>query len=440
MRIAIIGSGISGLTAAYLLNHKHNITLFEADSRLGGHTATVDVDENGRQLAIDTGFIVFNDWTYPNFIRLMGQLGVNAQPTDMGFSVCDPRSDFEYAGNNLNSLFASRRTLFHPGHWRMLKDILRFNREAVRDWESGVIGEEVTLGQYLQHNHYSAEFTERYLVPMGSAIWSASLAQMREFSVGFFIRFFINHGLLNIFNRPQWRVIQGGSRSYIQPLIESFKDKIRLSTPVSKVLRKEEGVELVTGSGEVCEFDAVVFACHSDQALSCLADATADERKILGAIPYARNSVVLHTDTSLLPRRRRSWASWNYRLQQASDQLPVLTYNMNILQRLQSEKTYCVTLNADDAIDPAQVIGRFEYAHPQFSVSGMQAQQQWHKINGVNRSWFCGAYWANGFHEDGVVSALRVGQALGVTLDECGPVSVAPVTRLKVGEPDVPVA
>ncbi|WP_346836618.1 FAD-dependent oxidoreductase [Microbulbifer sp. SAOS-129_SWC] len=417
MRIAIVGSGISGLTAAYLLNRRHDITLFEAADRLGGHTATVDVEEHGRVLAIDTGFIVFNDWTYPNFIRLMDQLGVDSQATDMGFSVCDESSAFEYAGNNLNSLFARRRSLVSAGHWRMLRDIVRFNRESVRDWRGGALAGGLSLGDYLQQRGYSPEFCQRYLVPMGSAIWSASTAQMRDFSAEFFVRFFYNHGLLNVFNRPQWRVIRGGSREYIAPLVKSFADRIRLSTPVQQVRRNRDGVAVTTARGEE-QFDALVFACHSDQALACLGDASAEERRLLGAIPYARNSVVLHTDTGLLPRRRRSWASWNYRLQPGADQPPVLTYNMNILQRLQSEQTYCVTVNAPEAIDPRKVIASFEYAHPQFSVAGTEAQAKWQSINGVNRTWFCGAYWANGFHEDGVNSALRVAAALGITLDD----------------------
>ncbi|GAA5524480.1 hypothetical protein Maes01_01037 [Microbulbifer aestuariivivens] len=416
MRIAIVGSGIAGLTSAYLLNKKYDITLFESADRLGGHTATIDVQEGDKTLAIDTGFIVYNDWTYPNFIKLMEQLGIESQPTDMGFSVCSDSETFEYAGNNLNSLFGQRSNLLRPGHWRMLRDILRFNREAVRDWKEGRLAEGMTLGQYLEDNAYSAEFCDRYLVPMGSAIWSASLSQMRDFSVDFFVRFFFNHGLLNIFNRPQWRVIKGGSREYIQPMTAGFADKIRLSTPIASVLRTADGVELHTAAGEKLHYDAVIFACHSDQALACLADASADEQSVLGAIPYAPNSVVLHTDTRLLPSRERCWASWNYRLQKGSDQLPVLTYNMNILQRLDTDKTYCVTLNADDAIAPEKIIGRYQYEHPQFSVAGMQAQQQWGKINGVNKTWYCGAYWANGFHEDGVKSALRVCEALGVTL------------------------
>ncbi|MBN8431363.1 FAD-dependent oxidoreductase [Microbulbifer salipaludis] len=424
MNVAIIGSGISGLTAAYLLNQQHEVALFEADQRLGGHTATMDVMEGGRLLSIDTGFIVFNDWTYPKFIKLMDELGVQSQPTDMGFSVSRSKCadtgarEFEYAGNNFNSLFAQRRNLLDGGHWRMLKDIVRFNRDAVTDWQRGDLGSSMTLGTYLENNGYSAEFSSRYLIPMGSAIWSASMSRMLDFSVDFFIRFFYNHGLLNIFNRPQWRVIQGGSRRYIEPLTRSYADKIHLSCPVQKVVRHAQGVTLEyrdrSGQVQQREFDQVVFACHSDQALAILGDASAQEREILGQIPYEKNSVVLHTDTSLLPRRQSAWASWNYRLQGEHDRLPVLTYNMNILQRLDAEETYCVTLNADDAIDEQKVIGRYEYAHPQFSVNGNQAQSRWGEINGGNKTWFCGAYWANGFHEDGVVSAVRVAKGLGV--------------------------
>ncbi|WGL16880.1 FAD-dependent oxidoreductase [Microbulbifer bruguierae] len=418
MRIAIVGSGIAGLTAAFLLERKYQVTLFEAGDRLGGHTATVDVDEDGRKLAVDTGFIVFNDWTYPNFIKLIQQLGVESQPTDMGFSVAAPEDNFEYAGNSVNSLFAQRRNLIDGGHWRMLRDIVRFNRDAVADWKQGALDEEMTLGNYLTSNNYSSEFAYRYLVPMGSAIWSASMARMLDFSVHFFIRFFYNHGLLNLFNRPQWRVIKGGSRTYIDPLTEGFRDRIRLSCPVTRIRRTEAGVQLTFRDAEGGErsesFDEVVLACHSDQALSMLQDPSVEESDILAQIPYEKNSVVLHTDTSLLPSRKTAWASWNYRLQGAQDQLPVLTYNMNILQRLNSKHTYCVTLNADSAIDPQKILQRFEYDHPQFSAEGNKAQSRWREINGVRRTWFCGAYWANGFHEDGVVSAIRVARGLGV--------------------------
>ncbi|MCQ3829710.1 FAD-dependent oxidoreductase [Microbulbifer elongatus] len=423
MRIAIIGSGISGLTAAYLLHETHDITLFEADGRLGGHTATIDVREGHQTIPVDTGFIVFNDWTYPNFIKLMNQLGVANQPTDMGFSVsapatpCGNQREFEYAGNNLNALFAQRRNLLDGGHWRMLRDIVRFNRDAVADWKEGALGENTTLGSYLVSNGYSDEFASRYLVPMGSAIWSASMARMLDFSVDFFIRFFYNHGLFNLFNRPQWRVIKGGSRSYIEPMTRGFVDRIRLNTPVTRVLRNTDNVllEYRAAEGEVRSevFDQVIFACHSDQALQILGDADRNEMEVLGQIPYEMNSVVLHTDETLLPKRQSAWASWNYRLQGDEAALPALTYNMNILQRLDTEKTYCVTLNADHLIAPDKVIGRFEYAHPQFSVQGNGAQARWPEINGTRRTWFCGAYWANGFHEDGVVSGVRVARALG---------------------------
>ncbi|WP_226648588.1 NAD(P)/FAD-dependent oxidoreductase [Microbulbifer variabilis] len=415
MRIAIVGSGIAGLTAAYLLSRKHEITVFEAQDRLGGHTATVGVQEGDCTLAIDTGFIVYNDWTYPNFIRLLDELGIESQPTSMGFSVRCDQEGYEYAGNNLNTLFSQRSNLLSAGHWRMLWDIVRFNRTATRDWREGRLHEGLTLGEYLPANGYSAEFAHRYLVPMGSAIWSASVAQMLEFSVSFFVRFFFNHGLLNLVRRPQWRVIKGGSRSYIPALSAPYADRVRLSTKVHSVRRREQNVELLTCTGERFSFDQVVFACHSDQALECLEDASELERQLLSAIPYARNSVVLHTDTSLLPQQRRSWSSWNYRLGAERNALPVLTYNMNILQGLATDKTYCVTLNAEERIAPEKIFARFEYAHPQFSVAGTRAQQQWTRINGVNRSWFCGAYWANGFHEDGVSSALRVAEGLGVT-------------------------
>ncbi|WP_444884336.1 NAD(P)/FAD-dependent oxidoreductase [Microbulbifer sp. PSTR4-B] len=415
MRIAIVGSGIAGMTAAYLLSRKHEITLFESQDRLGGHTATIDVEEEGkRTLAIDTGFIVYNDWTYPNFIRLLNELGVESQPTSMGFSVRCDREGYEYAGNNLNTLFSQRSNLLSAGHWRMLWDIVRFNRTAMRDWREGRLHEGLTLGEYLPANGYSAEFANRYLVPMGSAIWSASVSQMLEFSVSFFVRFFFNHGLLNLLRRPQWRVIKGGSRSYIPALSAPYADRIRLSTKVKSLWRKEQSVELVTSKGEQLTFDQVILACHSDQALECLKDASNLERQLLSAIPYACNSVALHTDSTLLPQHRRSWSSWNYRLRAESDELPVLTYNMNILQGLATDKTYCVTLNAEERINPKKILARFEYAHPQFSVAGNRAQQQWERINGVNRIWFCGAYWANGFHEDGVCSALRVAKWLGV--------------------------
>ena len=413
MKIAIIGTGISGLTAAYLLNRKHDISVFEAGDTIGGHTATVDIQmPDGEKLAIDTGFIVYNEWTYPNFIKLLTQLGISGQKTEMSFSVHDDRSGLEYGGNNLNTLFTQRSNVLKPSFLRMVRDILRFNKASIADLESGLISPEMTLGEYLNSNHYSLEFIAHYLVPMGAAIWSASTQVMLEFPLLFFVRFLKNHGLLSISERPQWYVIPGGSREYLKPLTHSFADRIRVSTPVTGIRRDSEGVTLTTVRGDE-QFDAVVIASHSDQALAMLQDASKAETDILSAIPYQANDVVLHTDTRLLPDHQRAWSSWNYHLTAEEQSHAVLTYDMNILQGLQSAHTFCVTLNHTAAIDPAKILRRFSYSHPVFTLAGMQAQQRWKDINGVNNTWFCGAYWRNGFHEDGVTSALRVTEALG---------------------------
>ena len=415
MKIAIIGSGISGLTAAYLLNRQHDISVFEASSWVGGHTHTVDVQVDGRHYAIDTGFIVFNDWTYPNFIELLNQLGVTYQPTEMSFSVCDPVSGVEYNGNTLNSLFAQRRNLLSPPFWGMLRDILRFNREAVDDLQQQRIASDLSLGSYLQQRGYGERFIQHYIVPMGAAIWSMSLADMLNFPLQFFLRFFKNHGLLSVTDHPQWQVIKGGSSSYVAPLSASFAERIRLQCAVQRVERDATGVTLYSSAGSE-RFDKVVFACHSDQALQLLAEPSATEQQILGALPYADNDVVLHTDTRLLPKRPLAWASWNYRLGGPTSQPAALTYNMNILQGLRSDTTFCVSLNQTDAIDPSKILARYTYAHPQYSLAGVAAQARWEELLGANHSYFCGAYWANGFHEDGVVSGLRVARAFGEAL------------------------
>jgi predicted NAD/FAD-binding protein len=389
--------------------------VFEAGDWIGGHTHTVDVEIDQQRHAIDTGFIVFNDWTYPNFIRLLEQLGVESQPTEMSFSVCDPRSGLEYNGNNLNTLFAQRSNLLSPGFLRMLMDILRFNREAIADLEAGGLHGQMTLGDYLQQQRYSQRFIDHYIVPMGSAIWSMSLKEMLNFPLAFFIRFFHNHGLLSVNDRPQWRVIKGGSRSYIPALSKPFADNIRLDCPVQRIRRDETGVTVLSRQGEE-RFDRIVLACHSDQALKLLEQPSPEEQAILGDIRYADNDVVLHTDTRLLPSRRLAWASWNYRLGGDPEQPAALTYNMNILQGLDASRTFCVSLNQTDQIDPAQILGRFTYAHPQFSVAASAAQQQWQTLLGKQHTFFCGAWWANGFHEDGVVSALRVASHFGEVL------------------------
>jgi predicted NAD/FAD-binding protein len=415
MNIAIIGSGISGLTSAYLLSRNHEITLFEADARLGGHTHTVEVSVDGRTYSVDTGFIVFNDWTYPNFIRLLGQIGVGFKPTQMSFSVTDPESGLEYNGNTLNSLFAQRRNLLSPGFLGMLRDILRFNKQAPRDLAEGRIAPRTKLGDYLAANGYGERFTLHYIVPMGAAIWSMSMADMLGFPLQFFVRFFKNHGLLSVSNRPQWCVIEGGSSAYIEPLTRSFKDRIRLDCPVTRVERSADGVVIHSAAGSE-HFDKVVFACHSVEALNLLAAPSAAEQSILGALPYANNEVVLHTDTRLLPSRKLAWASWNYRLGGSGHTRAAVTYNMNILQGIQSDTTFCVSLNQSAGITPSKVLHRFTYAHPQYSVTAVAAQQRWEELNGALHTYYCGAYWANGFHEDGVVSALRVASSLGQTL------------------------
>ena len=392
MNIAIIGGGISGLTAAYYLNQKHNLTLFESAARIGGHTATVDVDWAGRRYAIDTGFNVYNDWTYPNFIELMETLEVDTKPTEMSFSVRCDNTGIEYGGNNLSTLFAQRRNLLRPSFHKMLQDILRFNKEAVRDLDSGRLSATTTLGEYLAQNGYGEAFINRYLLPMGSAIWSASIDGMTEFPLLFFIRFFKNHGLLSVNNRPQWQVIKGGSRSYLEPLARNFSQSIHCNARIAAVNRRQGGVELVMADGHRAEFDQVIFACHSDQALALLGDATQAERAALAAIPYQANEVVLHTDESVLPRSRRAWSSWNYWLRERGQQRPVLNYNMNILQGLEADTTFCVTLNASESIKPDKVIDSFEYSHPVFSLDAIAAAQKIEELNGLNRSWFVGAY------------------------------------------------
>ncbi|CAN0577379.1 unnamed protein product [Ectocarpus sp. 12 AP-2014] len=413
-RIAIVGSGISGMAAGWYLSAQHEVTLFEADSRLGGHTATMDVEVDGRSYAIDTGFIVFNDWTYPHFQRLLETLGVASQATEMSFSVHETARDFEYNGHTLGSLFAQRRNLLNPSFYRLLSDILRFNKQATNALESSTLPEQMTLGEYLDRNHYNRDFQRRYLLPMGAAIWSASISDLRAFPLAFFVRFFRNHGLLSVNHRPQWYTLVGGSNRYIPNLTAPYAARIHLNTPVTQITRDSTGVNITTPSGTQ-RFDHVVLACHADQALAMLGDASRVEKEVLGALPYQDNEVVLHTDIGLLPRRKRAWASWNYRLdhREAEERVSV-TYNMNILQRIESGTTFCVTLNDSDSIDPSNVLGRYTYAHPQFTLTGQAAQARHAEISSAaHRTHFCGAYWRNGFHEDGVWSALRVSQGLG---------------------------
>ena len=417
MKIAIIGSGISGLSAAYLLQQQHDIHIFEADSRIGGHTATKLISIDEREYQIDTGFIVYNDWTYPNFIALMDQLGVENQTTEMGFSVTAKDRDYEYSGTNIATLFAQRKNILSVKHWQMIRDILRFNKEAIIDLEQGQLAADTSLGDYLVANNYSQQFIDYYLIPMGCAIWSASTQMMMNFPLLFFVRFFKNHGLLSVNNRPQWRVIKGGSAAYLDKISAGFAERIQLNAKISSVSRSSEGVTLSFADQDDAQFDQVIFACHSDQALQLLSDPSPEESSVLGAIAYQSNDVVLHTDTRLLPKRQSTWSSWNYLLEPGEQTHAVLSYNMNILQGIESPHTFVVTLNASEQIDDAKVLGRYQYSHPVFTLDAIAAQQRWSEVNGVNRSWFCGAYWHNGFHEDGCKSGVRVAKALGATWD-----------------------
>ncbi|MEJ2385278.1 MAG: FAD-dependent oxidoreductase [Xanthomonadales bacterium] len=407
MKIAIIGTGIAGNYAAWRLAREHDITVYEARDRIGGHTNTIEVEDDGNRLAIDTGFIVFNDVTYPNFLALLDELGVASQPSDMSFSVTGGRRELEYNGSSLNKLFAQRRNLLRPSFYRMLADILRFNREAPALLEQP--GSSQTLSEYLEHNGYSQHFVEHYILPMGSAIWSATAERMRAMPARFFVRFFQNHGLLNINDRPQWRVIRGGSARYVEKLVAGHRDRIRLGAAVREIRRGPGGVEVRADGCAPERYDRVFLACHSDEALAMLADPTPAEREVLGAIPYQRNEAVLHTDTSLMPRRRRAWAAWNYNIPRdpaALDGKVTLTYNMNILQSLVADRQYCVTLNNTAAIDPDRVIRVIGYEHPVFTERAVAAQDRHREINGTGHTYYCGAYWRYGFHEDGVVSAL----------------------------------
>jgi uncharacterized protein len=415
LKIAIIGTGISGLTAAYKLNPHHDITVFEAADRLGGHTATIDVELDGKAYKVDTGFIVYNDWTYPNFINLMDELGIRWRESDMSFGVACDTTGLQYAGVTgqvamYNSLFAQRKNLFSPSYIRMLLDILAFNKQAIVDVESDNIPD-MTLQQYVAHHGLGRMFMDYYLVPMCSAIWSTPFHQMYEFPMRFMLTFMYRHGLVNVHNRPRWRTLEGGSQAYLKPMSAGFADKIRLSSPVSSIVRSGNSVEVQSAVG-VEYFDQVILACHSDQALALLTDASASEQQVLSSIRYQANDVVLHTDASVMPSNRRAWASWNYHLTEDRSGLPRLTYDMNRLMGITGPHHFFVSLNHTDKIDPAKIIGRYDYAHPIFTRAGAEAQTQWAAINGINRTWFCGAWWGKGFHEDGVVSALRVADAL----------------------------
>jgi len=416
MKIAIIGTGISGLTAAYLLHDEHDLTLFEANDYVGGHVHTHELEAEGRRWRVDSGFIVYNEKTYPNFIKLLKRLKVVSQKSSMGFSVKASHKNFEYSGTSLKTLFAQRRNLFRLSFLVMIKDMLRFNRVAKSKLDG--LAESMTIIDFLKQNKFSKHFVENYIVPMGAAIWSTAAEKTIEMPAVFYIRFFQNHGLLQINNRPQWRVIKGGSKSYIEKIIAGFEKQIKLSTSVKKIIRYKDEVEVFFGkSGEhSSKFDKVIIATHSDQALQMLEKPSAKEKEILGSLPYQENEALLHTDESILPRNKQTWSSWNYLLNENKKAPVTLTYSMNILQSLTARTHFLVTLNSSNNIDPNKILKKLSYQHPLYTVEGVRLQKEKYLINGKNNTFYCGAYWGNGFHEDGVVSALDVCKFFGKAL------------------------
>jgi predicted NAD/FAD-binding protein len=414
MRIAVIGAGISGLTTAYLLRREHQVSVFEKADHIGGHTLTLDVERDGRNYRVDTGFVVYNTATYPNFVRLLEGLGVESQPTEMSFSVRCDATGLEYCGTSINTLFAQRRNIVNAGFWGLLLDILRFNRVAGR--EAGNGGGAGTLGEFLSRNVPSERLRRHYLIPMVAAIWSLDPARVGDLPASFFLRFMTRHRLLQVRNTLQWRAIRGGSRTYVDRLVDTIPDGVQVGTCLRSVRRSGNGVEVQLEDGSALNFDHVVMAVHSDQALRLLADPTDAERDILGAFEYQPNDVVVHTDVSLLPRNRRAWANWNYRVKRNGADRPATTYNMSGLQGLDSPEPFCVTLNDTDSIDPATIIDRRWVSHPVFTTAAVDAQKKKERISGVGRTHYCGAYWGFGFHEDGVASGLDVCRKFGLEL------------------------
>ncbi len=420
MKIAIVGAGISGLVAADRLRKSHDVTVFEAGNYIGGHTNTIDVDTETGPLAIDTGFIVFNDRTYPNFIELLDRLGVESQDTIMSFSVKCEKTGLEYRGADPNGLFAQRRNLLNPKFYRLLYDLLKFFRlgEEMLAADSDA-DESESVSSFLKRNKFSPQFIEQYFLPMGAAIWSSSYDSFRDFPIRFIAEFYKNHGLLGVKDRPQWRVIKGGSREYVKVLTKGWTDQILPNQTVRKVVRNREpstgevqSVSLFTTENSL-DFDQVIFACHSDQALRILgSDVTETEQEILSAFPYQKNVALLHSQSDVLPKQRRAWASWNYFNPKEETTAATVTYNMNILQSLDSETTWCVTLNGEDLVRDENVVASIEYAHPTFSAGRRVMQARHLELCNLNATSFCGAYWGNGFHEDGVASALRVVDAI----------------------------
>ena len=411
MRIAVIGSGIAGLASAWLLSQAHEVVLFEANDYLGGHTHTHDITLGGRAYAVDTGFIVHNPAHYPLLTRLFDTLGVATQPTTMSFSVHNARTGLEYNATTLDTLFCQRRNLLSPRFLGMVRDLFRFYRQA----PSLLVGDGPGpgIGDWLDANGYGAAFRDDHLVPMASALWSSPPEQILRFPARYLVQFMANHQMLQVSGRPEWRVVRGGSASYVEALRARWQVRERLRCPVRSVVRDGHGVVMESAAGSE-RFDQIVLACHSDQALALLADASVNERDVLGAIAYQPNEVVLHTDASLLPRNRKAWAAWNAFLPGDPEAPCTVSYCMNLLQGLHSPDPFVVTLNRSEAIAPDKVLRRLRYHHPVYDAASVAAQQRKAAIQGHNHTWFAGAYWGWGFHEDGMRSAVEVAAGLGV--------------------------
>ncbi len=416
MRIAIVGTGISGLASAWLLGQRHDVTVYEAEPRLGGHSHTVDMPWQRGSVPVDTGFIVYNQRNYPNLTKLFDHLAVPTQPSDMSFAVSMDGGRLEYAGNSLATLFAQRRNLLRPSHHRMLWDIMRFNRDGKRFLMDG--GEDGTsLAAFLERGRYGRPFRDRYLLPMAAAIWSSSLARMGDMPAATFLRFFDNHGLLSIDHRPEWRTVSGGSRVYVDRLASQSRNTVRLGSPVAILRRSSTGVEVIDWRGGSVRFDRVVLACHADQALAMIQRPSAEEESVLGAFRYQTNRAVLHRDPALMPKRRSVWSSWNHlSIQGQPAAAPAATtYWMNRLQGIDPACLALLSLNPPFEPTADRVVAEFTYDHPQFDAAAIAAQKRLGEIQGRDRLWFCGAHWGHGFHEDGLVSGLRVAAALGVS-------------------------
>lgn len=412
MKIAIIGTGISGLAAAHELYRDHDLRIFEAANYVGGHTATRDVEVEGQRYAIDTGFIVFNLKTYPEFVRILEELGVTWQPSDMSFSARSDRANLEYSGPAINNLLAQRSNILRPGFWRMVTDILRFYQEGLELLSGDPTKSPETLGEYLRERNYSQEFIDYHIVPMSAAIWSSQPGKIMEFPARYLVQFFDNHGFMGRQDKPQWLTIRGGSREYVRKLIAPFSGRIELRTPIARVTRSPRGVEVRTTAGQAAHFDQVILATHADQTLRLLADATPLEREILSQFAYQENQTVLHMDPHVMPRRRRAWASWNYHIDGHDDARANVTYWMNRLQSIRGPHQFFVTLNDTDRIDPNQVLETFTYHHPIYTPESVRAQERYAEISGARSTWFAGAYWRYGFHEDGAMSGVRVARAI----------------------------